>query len=269
MGGITQKANIAKAQIFSNSLRNSLMMNLISEWKFDDIVNLGKDNWGSNDGSLNGSVISSSDCISGKCLSLDGVGAYVDCGTNNAYNFSGQSFSISAWFKTLNSSTNIDTIIAKSETLMTAGFPKGYGLWVRYDNHKLLFKTGDGSTQQNISGTTTCDDANWHYAVGVFNITLGKIYLYLDGKIEGDNSIITSNLTNTDSFKIGNSTSSNGSCFKGLIDDVRIYNAAIPTSQIKEQYYIGLNQLLASGGIDNSEYQIRLAELNNPSAYSK
>jgi prepilin-type N-terminal cleavage/methylation domain-containing protein len=35
MSSTTQKATIAKAQVFSNSLRNSLMNNLISEWKFN------------------------------------------------------------------------------------------------------------------------------------------------------------------------------------------------------------------------------------------
>jgi len=35
MNGITNSATVAKAQVFSNSLRNALMMNLVSEWKFD------------------------------------------------------------------------------------------------------------------------------------------------------------------------------------------------------------------------------------------
>jgi prepilin-type N-terminal cleavage/methylation domain-containing protein len=32
MSGVTQKANIAKAQVFSNSLRNSLMLIIVGEW---------------------------------------------------------------------------------------------------------------------------------------------------------------------------------------------------------------------------------------------
>ncbi|MFA5013447.1 MAG: type II secretion system protein, partial [Candidatus Paceibacterota bacterium] len=59
MNSTTQKATIAKAQVFSNSLRNSLMGNLISEWKFDQVnvpaANQTPDSWsGGNTGTLNG-----------------------------------------------------------------------------------------------------------------------------------------------------------------------------------------------------------------------
>jgi hypothetical protein len=46
-----------------------------------------------------------------------------------------------------------------------------------------------------------------------------------------------------------------------LADDVRIYNAVIPISQIKEQYYAGLNKLLANGAITKDEYLLRAKEL--------
>jgi len=50
--------------------------------------------------------------------------------------------------------------------------------------------------------------------------------------------------------------------FSGLIDDVRIYNAAIPISQIKEQYYEGLNNLLVTGGINKEEYIEKIQSLS-------
>jgi hypothetical protein len=46
-----------------------------------------------------------------------------------------------------------------------------------------------------------------------------------------------------------------------MLDDVKIYNAAIPISQVKEQYYAGLNNLLANGGITSEKYQNRIGEL--------
>jgi len=57
MSGVTNKATIAKGQIFSNSLRNSLMANLVSEWKFDQVNNPSTDqtpdSWsGGNNGTL-------------------------------------------------------------------------------------------------------------------------------------------------------------------------------------------------------------------------
>ena len=93
LGGITSKANIAKSQVFSNSLRNALMSNLISEWKLDQVgvpgANQTPDNWAGNTGTLaDGSTCSSiapihcpqlqtANCISGSCLSFDGTDDYI------------------------------------------------------------------------------------------------------------------------------------------------------------------------------------------------
>jgi prepilin-type N-terminal cleavage/methylation domain-containing protein len=89
MGGVTEKASIAKSQVFSNSLRNSLMLNLVSEWKFDGVTTERAatnadviDSWGSvNNGTIPASpaiptIKPESDCVSGSCLSFDG-GDYV------------------------------------------------------------------------------------------------------------------------------------------------------------------------------------------------
>jgi len=50
-----------------------------------------------------------------------------------------------------------------------------------------------------------------------------------------------------------------GAFFNGLIDEVRIYEKALETAQVKELYYAGLDRLLAKGLIDEQEYQERLA----------
>lgn len=61
-------------------------------------------------------------------------------------------------------------------------------------------------------------------------------------------------------FRIGR-TSNGYYPLNGSIDDVRVFNATIPTSQIRKQYYAGLNKLLASGGITKKEYQNKIKEL--------
>jgi hypothetical protein len=44
------------------------------------------------------------------------------------------------------------------------------------------------------------------------------------------------------------------------MDEFRIYNQAIPTSQVQESYYSGLNRLLAGSGIEKQEYTLRIKE---------
>jgi hypothetical protein len=48
--------------------------------------------------------------------------------------------------------------------------------------------------------------------------------------------------------------------YTGLLDDTRIYSETIPTAQIKEMYYSGLNRLLEMGEITEDEYVARIAE---------
>lgn len=51
------------------------------------------------------------------------------------------------------------------------------------------------------------------------------------------------------------------SFFNGLIDDVKIYNAAISSSQIKQNYIAGLDSLLSSRTISKKEYDKRVNNL--------
>ena len=44
------------------------------------------------------------------------------------------------------------------------------------------------------------------------------------------------------------------------MDEVRIYNTAISTAEIKQQYYAGLKSLLAKNQITEEEYQQKISE---------
>jgi prepilin-type N-terminal cleavage/methylation domain-containing protein len=136
MSGTTQKATIAKAQVFSNSLRNSLMMNIIGEWKFDELTTAIdgtaiQDSWGGvNNGTLDTNSVaadstdklrSGTDCISDKCLYFDAVDDYIDCGSNNLNNI--EKVTISAWIK-----RNNHDIYREIITTGRFGSVYGYGL---------------------------------------------------------------------------------------------------------------------------------------------
>ncbi|MDD4661943.1 MAG: type II secretion system protein, partial [Candidatus Pacebacteria bacterium] len=98
------KANLAKAQSFSNTVQNELLLNLVSEWTFDE--GGAEDTWGNNDATLGDgatsttypTLVTGDNCISGSCMSFDG-GDYVTVASNGLNKFSAQSFTISEWFK--------------------------------------------------------------------------------------------------------------------------------------------------------------------------
>ena len=57
MSGATESARIAKLKVYSNSVRDTLGANLVSEWKLDQIVGSSApyttlDTWGTNIGTL-------------------------------------------------------------------------------------------------------------------------------------------------------------------------------------------------------------------------
>lgn len=257
MGGMTTKATIAKAQVFSNSLRNSLMMNLVSEWNFDELTTAKngqaiKDAWGSNVGSLVADDANEkirTDCVYGKCLYFDGSSDYVNCGSNSSLNLR-SIFTLAVWVKSSN------VLAPPYQTIINHGQQTASGeYWLYLTNGKVSFEVGNGTTSSFRETLSSTLDNNWHYIAMVFNSGNGTAYV--DGKVSGSYSFsISDTLGGSQELWLGRYPNTHP--FYGFLDDARIYNAAIPTSQIKEQYYSGLNSLLASGSISTSDYQKRL-----------
>jgi prepilin-type N-terminal cleavage/methylation domain-containing protein len=242
MSGVTQKANIAKAQVFSNSLRNALMLNLVSEWRLEGNAN---DTWGTNNGTLNGTTAVSS-CVYGACRDFNGTNTdYITLGSLSSI-ISLQSGSVSLWFKA-------DDIINEKPMFGVDG--TGY---VILEIRSTKVRIDAGSLGGGVSGSTTLKTGTWYNAVYSSNGTNWK--LYVNGNLE------TLSIGGTDGLWFGDVAS--GYCdiakfetalyFDGSLDDIRLFNTSIPISQIKEQYYFGLNNLLASGQISNKEYSERI-----------
>jgi prepilin-type N-terminal cleavage/methylation domain-containing protein len=269
MNGMSQKATLAKAQVFSNSLRNSLLMNLISEWKFDQIIPTDQtpDSWsGANICTLkqNGYAsacdtthcpqLQTTDCVYGSCLSFDGLDDYVDCGSGTSLDITGNKITIEVWAKPS----------SLAEEYFVAKFPgdtvtSGYNFFITSLN--IYFRLGDGTSRFQLSASHGLSANVWYHLVATYNGALMKIYK--NGVAFSGSTSFTGNIgTNANPVIIGERNTSSSYFFNGSIDNVRIYDVAIPASQIKEQYYAGLNNLLASGSISIKEYQSRLLTIS-------
>ena len=248
MSGVTNKASIAKSQVFSNSLRNSLMLNTVTEWKFD--VD-GTDSWGTNNGTIYGGNIINSGCVNGSCLNLGG--AVSNYFIKNPYNdFPVTEFTIEGWVKT--SSTAEDGIFSYGTTHSDNEF-------LFYNPKSIYVYIYAGSVSTGI----VINDGNWHHIVSTWNNTNGALRVYIDGTRKYLGSLQTgSTLVSGGCFVIGQDQDTVGGGFTvsqallGLIDEVRIYKEIVPTSQIKEQYFIGINSLFKNGVIDREDYLSRI-----------
>jgi len=267
MGGITAKANVAKSQVFANSLKNSLMLNLVSEWKLDENTGTATaDSWsGANTGTLIGATHlptwkTDSNCINGSCVQFDGVDDYIDFGIGSSLNIV-NAITIGAWIKTI--SNNNQPIVSRGLTgstdhtwnfFVSSGYPTFY--WA----NGYSFGAGDF-----VAGNATVNDNKWHYVIA--EATGTKINIYIDGVLNNSTTKATKPNSNlTLKVVVGRILGYTDYWFNGLIDEVRIYKTSMSAYQIKEQYYSGLNSLFTKGEILKEDYQQRLAEIQNKTA---
>ena len=249
------KANFAKGQAFSNTVQQELLLNLVSEWTFDNESNPAEDTWGNNDGIAQGTYRpkASGECVYGGCYLFDGISNYINCGKGNLNNISKITFS--AWINP---------------------FSAGEGTYGRvFQKAETMLHVAPSSIAFYSDRVTT--DASWYFKMPLFKewsyITFiydnadiaNKPIIYINGNKEI--GVVRTNpvgLVVDDSsfdFLIGNDSIDGARTFDGLIDDVRVYNTILSTAQIKQEYIAGLNSLLANNNISKEEYDQRIESL--------
>lgn len=272
MSNATTSATIAKAQVFSSSSRNSILGNLVSEWKMDGNI---VDTWGSNNATGSGVTYPAGNCAYGTCATLSGSGSYINLGGNTLNTSllsvfgSGQAFTYSLWFypTTLPTGSYWYWIFCKAyssssspyyqieTTLQVNGF-------IQSD---IYNNSGNPYIPRILSTNGSISLNKWYFLVVTVDLSAGTHRMYLNGSLVNSTSGTTGTYTNhtTDVLVGANYNLRTGSTYNfiGKIDEVRLYNAVLPTSKVKEQYFAGLNNLLAKGGITKQEYTQRLAEL--------
>jgi prepilin-type N-terminal cleavage/methylation domain-containing protein len=264
MSGATDKAKIAKLQVYSNSLRDSLGANLVSEWKLDEInnpsTNQTPDTWGGNTGTLGDGTTAStlpaleseSNCAIGKCLSFNGTTNYLNVGTANLSfgdSVSDKPFTLAAWVN-MKARSNFEIINKANEYR-----------WINNNLFRLYLFDENGSNYIYRNAIDLLPYQNqWIYLVATYDgskVVTG-IKLYINGSettFYGTGSAGTyTAMHNTGGIlRVGTTTTN------GLIDEVRIYSTNIPSAVIKQQYFAGLKQLFAKNIITKQEYNQRLA----------
>jgi len=279
MTNATDRANIAKSQIFANSVRDTLGASLVSEWRFDGTAADGStatasdvlDTWGTNNGAITTQPIvkTGSSCVSGSCLQFDGVDDFVNFGNNPSLSMGTGDATVSLWVKFDNATAPM------FETLIGCGGANtgqdGYWVYRHSGMSRLGCAFSDGTatylgTYLSASGTLVSN--TWYNIVVTFDRD-SVAQAYINGvKQVGTVAISTQqgDVQNAKSLAIGSWTGT-AHFFAGKEDEVRIYNAIMPTSQIKQQYYAGVKKLLANNEITREEYNQRIAELENYSVH--
>jgi len=247
------KANFAKAQAFSSTVQNELLSNLVSEWTFDEPEVSGKtlDSWGNNDGTVVGPDYvsqSSKECVSGGCYNFVAVNVdYIMVNDSDDIDRLDE-ITISVWVKNDPTSSGTQMVLEKSPSGTT-----GYNL-LTYGNFQGRIYPSSIASSKNVR------DNLWHHCVMKNKSLTNEWNLYVDGSIVASQNGV-SVLESDQPLYIGTRAAGGSLNYDGLIDEVRIYNKALSSAQIKQNYIAGLNSMLSNGTISKEELSERINTL--------
>jgi prepilin-type N-terminal cleavage/methylation domain-containing protein len=260
MSGSTDSATIAKGKAYTQQVHALLGHQAVGVWNFDegteDTCSATADacdisGHGSH-GTFYGDTQFVDSDIEGYALSFDGVGDYVDTGDNPA--FDGTSgLTLLAWIK-INTTASDNTAISKYEntdnSYLIGHNDKIKGWWFRVSN---------GLNYINATFVTDIDTNIWYHLVGTYNGT--AVRLYVNG-VEKDNIPFSGNIPDINANLWFGNRNDNWGTFNGLIDEIRIYAEALPSTEIQKHYVQGLKKLLSNQAITQIEYDQRMEEFN-------
>lgn len=183
----------------------------------------------------------------GQALKFDGVDDYVNTGITSNTNFSNTTFSVSAWFKTTSSATQM--LVAKQSISGSSG---GWAVSLSGTVLSVVHKDGaGGNVLSRITSSSGLNDGRWHHVV--FTMTTNtssssgqNIDIYLDGVLnQGSLTNTAASATIANAVYIGNRFATSFP-WSGSIDEVRIYNRALSAGEVKDIYRQGIDNSFGS-----------------------
>jgi len=235
---LTALATMSIASVTVAQVPNYVPSNgLIGWWPFNGDAKDQSIN--SYDGTVNGAtLVSDRNGNTNSAYSFDGVSNWIDCGHNADFDFTQGSLTMNCWINTTDLNSD-NEIIAKGNSC-----ENGYKLITQSG---LLRGTCGDITQlpytENIYQTSIADGA-WHlvtYIIEDLKTTNTITKLYVDGVLKSTSGPdATSTWTTTTLSHLGfghsNSIPSCAMFYKGLIDDVGMWNRALTQQEITDLF---------------------------------
>lgn len=179
---------------------------------------------------------------------FDGIDDYIQIPNKRNLNFeNSEKFSISFWIKVPkeqnDTNGSINDIISKWSTSTAEGFPFSIRIYNQNDqrNGKVYLSQFGNSRcilQPTVVSETTINDNQWHHIIASKD-DLEKIYLYIDGKLEGtaDATLPPPCVTANESPILIGLRKKDGRmrrAFTGSISDLKFYNRALRRDEVEE-----------------------------------
>ena len=223
----------------NSSSQPSLWENdLVAYWQQDGNHNNWEELVDDYHGTADGSPIPFEAGLFGDAAHLDGSHSIIIGGDENAFDFAGQSMTVSAWF-------TADAIDLNWQCLVAKGEGNGWRMHRRGGDNppEMAWTGGIGDTpKNNVAITIGANPEFWHHVVGVTDSATSEEILYLDGvEIARKGGATLENRGNP--MRIGENPDALGRAWKGKIDDVAIWNRPLDRGEIAVLYNSGLDGL--------------------------
>ncbi len=204
---------------------------MISYWKFDQRGGTTVyDFVGDNNGVINGAV-----WINGKvdgALSFNGSGDYVNCGNATSLNITG-AITIKAWIYP--TSSHWGGIVSKGDDIASHD---DYALW--FDNGVLEMSFNWPENWKMFSGNISIPLNAWSYVGGTWDGN--KVRLYVNGELDKEFNWSEGISTSSAELYIGVNLGGGNEYFNGKIDEVAIYDIALSSEEIQQEYQDNLSE---------------------------
>jgi hypothetical protein len=216
----------------SNTVAQS---NLVGWWKLDGLSgNTALDSSSSQHHGTTQNGLTFADMPGKICgaLEFDGTNDYVSVGDHDAYDFGTGNFTASFWvFRHTNALANLRAFSkgAGNDTVAEAGFA------FFASDTLMTFMVNPSGTRVGAGSTYTANE--WHHVVGVARSS-ANVAIYMDGQLKSVNNIGSGSFSGTAPVNIG--CMPNSLYWDGLLDEVRLYNTALSSSEVLNLYLEGL-----------------------------
>ena len=131
---------------------------------------------------------------------------------------------VAAWIKVAGFDKSWQAIVTKGDTSWRIARDR--------DRDCVQFAFNSVPNEQLLKGRIKVDDGQWHHVAGVYDGQ--KMYLYVDGELDLSAPTTTRMPTNDYPVVIGENAQAKGRFWKGMIDDVRVYDRALVATEIAE-----------------------------------
>ena len=203
----------------------------IAHWTFDEgSGTTAYDSAGDHDGTITGATWTEG--LIGGALSFDGNNDYVRVPNSSAFNFPA-GFTLCAWTKPALSSLDA-RLVYRHDPAANSGYSIG-----QTTNNSGAYYFGPGVNGVGAPAISNVHSVvgQWAYVVGVRENN-GDVKIYIDGVLQSNITNLPGAIGSIADLFIGVDYALSKD-FKGVIDDVRIYNYALDANEVQELYAQG------------------------------